>query len=117
MRAWPALVLAPLLVLAQQSISLALATPSCRHQEMHALHAVPCATLVIILVLTALAGSSRKSHRLPGDRGMAQAERDDTRALRRRRFVAAMGTVVGLLCALVSFAMWFPVWVLSPCVG
>src|SRR3954463_6540186 len=117
MLAWPALLLAPLLALAQQSITYSLATPSCRHQEMVALHAVPLATLLLILLMTAMAAWSWHARRLPDDNAMGQAQREDTRALRRRRFVAAMGTVVGLISALVSLAMWFPVWVLSPCAG
>jgi hypothetical protein len=94
-----------------------LATPSCRQQTTVALNAVAGGFLLAIVVLTALAAASWRSHRLASDAGMAQAERDDTRAMRRGRFVAALGTIVGLLCALVSLAMWFPVWTLSPCVG
>src|SRR3954470_5054719 len=109
MLAWPALLLAPLLALAQQSVTYALTTPSCRHQESTALHVVPFATLVLILAMTALAAWSWHARRLPEDPGMAQAQREDTRALRRRRFIAAMGVVVGLISALVSLAMWFPV--------
>jgi hypothetical protein len=117
MRSWPALLLAPLLVLAQQSVSLALATPSCRQQATLALHAVAGGTLLLVVVLTALAASGWQAHRLPGDPAPGRPERDDTRALRRRRFVAALAVAVGALCALLSLAMWFPVWTLSPCAG
>lgn len=117
MRAWPALLIAPLLVLAQQSISLALATPSCHQQTTVALNAVSAVTLLAVVLLTVLSASGWRAHRLPGDRALHEADREDTRPLRRRRFVAAMGTVVGLLCALLSLAMWFPVWTLSPCVN
>lgn len=117
MRSWPALLIAPLLLLLQQSVALALATPSCRNQTTVALHAVSGVTLLVILLLTALAGMGWRAHRLANDAPFASPERDDTRALRRARFVAAMAVVVGLLCALVSLAMWFPVWTLSPCVN
>jgi hypothetical protein len=115
MGAWPALLIAPLVVLAQQSISLALATPSCHQQTTVALNVVAAAALLLVLLLTALAATGWQAHRLPGDRPLHEAECDDTRALRRRRFVAALGTATGLLSALVSLAMWFPVWALSPC--
>ncbi len=117
MRAWPALLIAPLLVLAQQSISLALATPSCHQQTTVALNAVSGVTLLVVVLLTLLSASSWRAHRLPGDGALHGATREDTRPLRRRHFVAAMGTLVGLLSALLSLAMWFPVWTLSPCVN
>jgi hypothetical protein len=116
MRSWPALLIAPLLLLAQQSVALALATPSCRNQTTVAMHAVSAIALLAILLLTALAGSAWRAHRLVHDASFASPRREDTRALRRARFVAALAVVVGLLSALVSLAMWLPIWVLSPCV-
>ena len=115
MRTWLALILAPLLVLAQQSATYALATPSCRQQTTLGIHTVAGITLLVVLVFTALAWSAWRDTALPSDPPPGAAERSDVRALRRRRFVAAMAVAVGALSALVALMMWVPVWLLSPC--
>jgi hypothetical protein len=117
MQSWPALLLAPLIVLAQQAFSLALATPSCRQQTVTSLHALAAGSLVLVLALTILAWRDWSSSRLAGDPPNGQAQREDTRQLRRRRFVAATGMLVGLLSAAVSLMMWVPVWMMSPCLS
>jgi heme/copper-type cytochrome/quinol oxidase subunit 2 len=117
MRTWLALLLAPLLVLGQQSAMYSLTTPSCRQQTTFALHAIAASTLVAVIVFTVLAWSAWRDAALPGDPAVGAAEREDTRALRRRRFVAAMATAVGALSALLALTMWMPAWVLPPCVS
>ncbi len=40
---------------------------------------------------------------------------DSADAFERPHFVAQIAVVVGALSALVSVALWLPVWILSPC--
>jgi len=66
------------------------------------LHALPAATLLIVLALTGWAAAS-------------QRPRGDDEKEARRRFVARLGTGSGVLCSVVALALWMPLWWLSPC--
>jgi cytochrome c-type biogenesis protein CcmH/NrfG len=103
MRIWPALIGAPLAALAQQSILLALATPSCSRQSTSALHAVSVVVLLLVAAASALAVGEWQRRHGPGDG--------------RRRLLAAVAAWTGGLSALASLAMWVPVWVISPCIN
>jgi hypothetical protein len=98
MLSWPALLLAPLVVLGQLSLAYSLVTPSCAGQDRSALHAVAALSLLLVLAMTALAW-----------RGWRYA------AGERARFVALVSVIVGALSALVCVALWLPIWLLSPC--
>ncbi|WP_157598119.1 MULTISPECIES: hypothetical protein [unclassified Rhizobacter] len=100
---WPALIGAPLAALAQQSILLALVTPSCSRQSTSTLHAVSALALLLVLAATAAAIAEWQRRHGPGDG--------------RRRLLAAVAAWTGALSALASLAMWMPVWVLSPCIN
>jgi hypothetical protein len=115
MRTWPALLLAPLLALAQQSICLSLTRHACHQQTTLALNVVSGMTLLAILAVTALAASAWRSTRAATDRPAGAAQREDTRSGRRPHFLAVAATLMGTLSALVSLLMWMPVWVLVPC--
>ena len=112
MLSWPALLLAPLLTLAEQSIAYALATPACQAQREPWLHAVPLGFLALTLMFTAMAWV--ESRRLQLD-GMDRPHVDADRFVLRRYFVARVAVGVGALSSLVIVAMWIPQWVLSPC--
>jgi hypothetical protein len=100
MRSWPALLVAPLVALGQQSASFALVTPACHQQSWLALEAVPAGCLLAILVLLGMAWHDwRRAGAASG----------------RERLVAGAGVGVGALSAAVSLMMWVPVWLLSPC--
>ena len=112
MLSWPALLLGPVLALAEQSIVYALSTPTCQSQREAWLHGVPLVFMAVTLLFTAMAwGEARRLRR----DGLGAPHADaDTRALR-RYFVACAATGVGALSTLAIVAMWIPQWVLSPC--
>jgi len=60
MRAWPALVLAPLIALASISFGYALVTPACDKGLAWTLHALILGSLVLTASLTALAWTERR---------------------------------------------------------
>ena len=109
MRHWPALILAPLAALADQSIAYAMAGWGCAHQQRLPLHLVHALFLFAALAMTLVAfRASRPAFRdLRSPSPMA--ERDG--------FMGISATLVGLLSAAVIVAMWIPHWFLSPCFG
>jgi hypothetical protein len=111
---WPALLLAPLLALAQQSIVYSLVTPACNRQTVFELHAVSAVSLIAVLVMTTLAATAWLRARAAVRSAHASGD-GELASLARRRFVARVATAVGSLSVLASAAMWWPVWVLSPC--
>ena len=108
--AWPALILAPLLALAEQSIAYALATPGCAHQHDVALNVVPLAFLLATLAVTAMAWLEARRHA-----GSGPADGD--RPANYRHFMACAATGVGTLSCVAIVAMWVPLWWLPPCVS
>lgn len=111
MKSWLVLLLAPSVALATQSVLYALVTPSCSAQARLQLHLVAAVALVVVVVLAVVAfGESSLRRPEPGS-----ADSDDGRPEVRRRFLADMAVAVAALAAVVILAMWFGVWVLSPC--
>lgn len=110
MGTWPALLLAPLLALAEQSIVYALATPTCQSQREAWLHGVPLLFFAACVALTLLAW--REARRLRTD---AMPALDADRRAMRPYFLAWAAIGVGALSSLVILALWIPQWVLSPC--
>jgi len=110
MKTWPALVLAPLLALADQGVAYALVPWSCANQKIVPLHAVH-----MVFLLAALAATLPAWRAFSLTRG--QPKSDEGESGDRMPFLALSGVVVGLLSAAVIAAMWLPVWVLSPCFG
>jgi hypothetical protein len=109
---WPALLLAPLAALTEQSIVYALSTPTCQTQREAWLHAVPLVFLALTLVFTVMAWA--ESRRLRGSVADAAHVDADARGLR-RCFLARLAVWSGALSSLIIFALWIPQWVLSPC--
>jgi hypothetical protein len=108
MRTWFALLLAPVLALADQSIAYATAGWACAHQQSVAVHAVHIAFLAAVLASTFMAWQLWRMTSPSADAGEPAA---------RRHFLAGLATASGALSALVIAAMWIPAWVLSPCFG
>jgi hypothetical protein len=96
---WPALLIAPLLVLAEQALAYALTPALCAAQRGEWLHAVAAVFTLGSAVLT-----------LPAARLMRSADP-------MQRFFARTGTGVGALSTVVLLALWLPKWVLEPCIG
>jgi heme/copper-type cytochrome/quinol oxidase subunit 3 len=112
MRIWLALLVAPSLALAAQSIMYSLVTPSCSIQTRVTIHAVGLLTVALAALFTVLARAewSRLAATSP------QGPDNDTAAPQNvRRFLAVVATAVGGLSTLVILTMWFAGWVLSPC--
>jgi len=106
-----ALVLAPTVVLATQSTLYAMVTPSCSAQMRLDLHLAAAVALAVVLVLGVLAfGESSLRRGEPGSH-----DSDEARTPVPGRFVANCACAVAALSGLVILAMWFALWVLSPC--
>ena len=108
MRAWPAIIGAPLLVLADQTIAYAFVAWSCSHQAVLPLHAVHAVFLLLILA-TAVSPWRRLD---PGAAPSAAVEE-----LERRNFFSLLGVLSAGFSALVVVAMWIPQWYIAPCLS
>jgi hypothetical protein len=108
-KSWVALVLAPTIALATQSVMYSMVTPSCSTQTRLQLHLFAAVALAVVVVLAVLA-FSESSLRRPEPASM-----DSDEPHGRHRFLANMAAAVGALAALVILAMWFTTWVLTPC--
>ena len=104
MRTWFALLVAPLLALADQSVAYATTGWACAHQQSIAVHGVHFVFLVCVIAATVMAWRLWRA-RAPGA-GESAA---------RRHFLAGLATASGALSVLLIAAMWYPSWVLSPC--
>jgi hypothetical protein len=103
------LLLAPLLVLAEQSAVYALVTPLCGRQAGLWLHVVAAGFALAILGLTLLAQhEAKRLQQLP-------LPPDTDRHGPNRLFLARVATGLGWLSLVALVALWAPVWVLSPC--
>jgi hypothetical protein len=108
MRVWIALLVAPVLALADQGIAFATASWACEHQNALAAHVVHATFLAATLAATAAVWQLwRETRRIE--------TADET--LVRRHFVAGLATASGALSALAIAAMWIPTWVLAPCIN
>lgn len=112
MRIWLALLAAPSLALAAQSIMYALVTPSCSVQTRLLVHAVALAALLLAALFTVIARGEWA--RLAAGRPRV-VDSDAAEPYDVRHFLAVVATAVGALSCLVIAAMWFAGWVLSPC--
>jgi hypothetical protein len=111
MKSWLALIVAPGIALGTQSVLYAMVTPSCATQTRLELHLAAAVALVIVLILAVMAyGESSLSRREPGT-----PDSDEAHHPVPRRFLADVGAAVAGLSALVIVAMWFALWILSPC--
>jgi len=108
MRTWFGLLGAPLLALADQSVSYATVGWSCAHQQTLVMHAIHGVFLALTVIGTLVAGQLWRETRPL----RAQAEEPA-----RRHFMAGLAAASGTLSALVVGAMWLPVWVLGPCLN
>ena len=111
MHTFLALLVAPSLALAAQSFMFSLVTPSCAFETRVGIHLVALATLALIVAFAFLA---HRDWRLAAAVAGGEDERRQGR-VETRRFLAASGTAVASLSALVIVMMWFAAWVLSPC--
>jgi hypothetical protein len=112
-----ALLAAPSVVLAEQTIGYALLTPACQHQAGAWLHTLPVAALLLLAGLGWLAFGELQRERgravLPDDEPKPA---DSDRPERNATFFATLALGIVALSALTVLALWLPHWLLSPCV-
>jgi hypothetical protein len=111
MKSWLALVLAPSIALGAQSVMYSMVTPACSTQTRLELHLAAAVSLLLVMVLAVMAfadSSLRRGEPVSPDSDEAQPPAP-------QRFLADIATAVASLAGLVILAMWFTLWVLSPC--
>ena len=109
MRIWLALVIAPLLALADQTVAFALVGPGCATQSTVLLHGSH-ALFLALAIATVVAGwrSWRET---------AVAPARDGPGVLQRHFLAGIAVTVAVLSAAAIAAMWIPTWLISPCIA
>ncbi len=109
MRIWLALLVAPLLALADQTIAFALVGPGCAAQTTLVLHASHALFLVLAIAVAVAAWRrwlETATARVEHGEGTVQ-----------RHFLAGIATTVAALSAAAIAAMWLPTWLISPCLA
>jgi hypothetical protein len=110
MRIWLALIIAPVLALADQSVAYALAGWSCAQGHFAVAHVTHALFLLAVIAATFLAWTvARTGFEATRTEGPFSTHRHDAMAL--------CALALGLYSAAVIVAMWIPQWVLSPCLG
>ena len=109
MSIWLALIVAPLLALADQTVAFALVGPGCASQSTALLHATHALFLALAIVATVAAWRSWLA--------TAAAPTADGNGVVQRRFLAGVATTVAALSAAAIAAMWIPTWLISPCIA
>jgi len=112
MRTWLALLIAPSLALACQTLMYSLVTPACSVQTRVLIHAAAAACLVLAALFTLMARGHWRQIAVAAPPGV---DHDGADPASTRRFLAAVATAVGGLSVLVILMMWIAAWVLSPC--
>ena len=115
-RVWPALLLAPLLALLDQSVAYALVTPSCALQTTAWLHLVAGLSFLLVAAMTVLAWKAWRRMAVAAETpGSKMTASDATEGRVRGQFIALVAALAGSMSLLVVLAMWLPIVVLSPC--
>ena len=102
---WLALLVAPMLALADQVIAYAAVGWSCAHERTIVVHAIHA------LFLVAAAASL-----LPAWRLWTATRANTDEAAQRRHFLGGLAIASAALSALAIAAMWMPTWVIGPCI-
>ena len=109
MRIWLALVLAPLLALADQLVAFAMVGWACAHQSLALLH---LSHALFLALATAAAIAGGVCWRETGRAGPSMSH-----AARQLHFLAGISMAVASLSAITIVAMWIPTWMISPCIA
>lgn len=109
MKLWFPILVPPLAVLAQLSVSYALVALECQQQQRLPVHLVAAAALLVALAGAVMAwGRWRET-------GIAPPQ-DSGDPTSRTRFLAIVGASVSALMALAAAAQWLTVAFIAPCV-
>jgi hypothetical protein len=115
---WPALLLAPLVALAQVSLAPALVTPSCVGHSLILLHGLAGASLALTLGFTALAyAQCRHLERECAEAAPAPPRGESDVHSHRAWVLSRIALWTGALSSAAALALWMPVWLLAPCVA
>jgi hypothetical protein len=106
-RIWFALIVAPLLALADQSISSALVGWACAHQSTALLHASHLTFLAITAGAAVYAWRAWREAAGPRSGGAAVEA----------HFLFGVATATASLSAIAIVAMWIPTWMISSCIA
>ena len=101
---WPALILVPLLALADQSVAYALTPWLCARQNVLAGHVVHVVFLVAMVIAS-----------VPAWRAMRRLAPREKESSESAPVLALVGSLIALLSITILLALWLPQWVLSPC--
>jgi len=104
MAIWPALIVVPLLALADQSVAYALAPWLCAKQNALSGHVVHAVFLLAMIIAS-----------VPAWRAMRRLAPREKEASESAPVLAVVGSLIALLSITILFALWIPQWVLSPC--
>ena len=115
---WPALLLAPLVVLTQVSFAPTLVTPSCIQHHVTLLHALAATCVVLTLAFTAMADAQRRHlERERGDAAPAPPRGESDAHAHRAWVMSRIALGTGALSSAAALALWIPVWLLPPCLA
>jgi hypothetical protein len=106
MAVWLALLVAPFLALADQSVALAMTSWACAGQHELALRVVHVPFLLATIAAAVWAWVHWRRTAAPAG---------DSESVRRSHFMAGLGIAVAALSSLAIVAVWAPTWVLSSC--
>ena len=106
MRIWPALLLAPVLALADQAIAYAVVGWSCEHGRAIVVHAIHAAFLVAAATSV-----------VPAWRAWRDSLGRAGEAAQRQHFLGGLAIASAALSVLVIAAMWLTAWFIAPCVA
>ena len=108
MRMWVALIVAPLLALADQTVAFALVHSACAHQATWVVHLSHVVFLTIAATAAAGAWLQWRETAIAPDTGEATVQ---------FHFLAGVATMVAVLSAVAIMAMWIPTWMISSCIA
>jgi len=111
MRIWPALLLAPLMALADQLVAFAIVGWACAQGRPVIVHAVHAAFLVAAAATLPAAWREWKRGRACSASASAGAGAGE-----RKSFLAILAVGSAALSVLVIAALWLPTWLIAPCV-
>ena len=108
MRTWIALIVAPLVALADQAVAFAMVDWGCAHQSIWAVHLSHLVCLALATLAAWAAWSRWRETTVSSGTGEATVQ---------FHFLAGVAMMVATLSAVAIVAMWIPTWMVSPCIA
>ena len=108
MRIWVALIVAPLLVLTDQTAAFALVHWGCAHQSTWVVHLSHVVFLAFAAAAAVGAWLRWRETAISASTGEAAVQ---------SHFLASVAMMVAVLSAVAIMTMWIPTWIISPCIA